>query len=121
MIRILIIDDEPQIRKMLKQMVERAGYEAIVAENGKEGLKRNHENPADLVITDIFMPDKEGIETIMELRNDYPDIKIIAISGGGCKGQMNYLKVAKSLGATRTLNKPIQRAKLLETIREVLA
>ncbi|GBC62334.1 response regulator [Desulfonema ishimotonii] len=121
MARILIIDDEPQIRNMLKQMVERAGYDAEIAENGRDGLKLNAENPADLIITDIFMPEKEGIETIMALRKDHPDTKIIAISGGGCKGQVNYLKVAKSLGAMRTLNKPIERHRLLETIQELLA
>lgn len=83
MTRILVIDDEPQVRAMLRQMLEREGYEVVEAEEGEEGMRRYREQPVDLVITDILMPQKEGIETIRALRRTNPGVKIIAISGGG--------------------------------------
>lgn len=121
MARILVIDDEPQIRKMLKQMLEKAGHEAMLAENGSEGILLNKKTPADLIITDIFMPEKEGIETIMELRALWPSVSIIAISGGGSKGHVNYLDIAKNLGAAKTLDKPLKRQELLDTVDALLA
>jgi YesN/AraC family two-component response regulator len=120
MARILIIDDELQIREMLTQMIEREGHEVLSADNGKTGIRLNRDFMADVVITDIFMPEKEGIETIMELRAGNPAVKIIAISGGGSKGQVDYLKIAKSLGATRALSKPVKRKDLMTTIDELL-
>lgn len=121
MARILIIDDEAQIRKMLKQMIEMEGHEVAVAENGKEGIRILQQQQMDLVITDIFMPEKEGIETIMELKSENPSLKIIAISGGGSKGHVDYLEIAKSLGANRTLSKPLTRKELVDTINQLLA
>ena len=105
MARILIIDDEVQILNMLRQMLEGEGYEVIDAPNGKEGIRRYRENPADLIITDILMPEKEGIETIQELKRDFPDIKIIAMSGGGRLDPKQYLSMAKSFGAQYTFTK----------------
>ena len=121
MARILVIDDEPQIRKLLKQMIEKDGHEAVLAENGTEGIRCNREFPADLIITDIFMPEKEGIETIMELKTLWPSTKIIAISGGGSKGHVDYLDIAKNLGAAATLNKPLRRQELMAAIEALLA
>jgi len=95
MARILIIDDEPQLLDMLGQTFEREGYDIVKASNGKEGIKLYRENPVDLIITDIIMPEKEGIETIFELRKDFPDLKIIAISGGGRIEPEEYLDIAK--------------------------
>ena len=118
--RILIIDDEDQIRKMLRQMLERAGYEVDDAPNGKEGIQRFRQQPADLIITDIIMQEKDGIETIMELRREHAKVKIIAISGGGRIGADDYLSMAKGLGAMRTLKKPVERETLLKTIAELL-
>jgi YesN/AraC family two-component response regulator len=83
MANILIIDDDQQILNMLSQILKRAGYGVVEALDGKQGLKLYRENPTDLIITDIIMPEKEGLETIMELQRDFPDVKIIAISGGG--------------------------------------
>ncbi len=120
MARILVIDDDVQIREMLRQMLEFEGYEVIEAANGKEALKLQQQTPADLVITDLIMPEKEGIETIRELREIFPEIKIIAMSGGGVVGPESYLKIAKSLGAQKTFVKPIERKILLNGIREVL-
>jgi CheY-like chemotaxis protein len=117
---ILVIDDDDQLRGMLREMLEHAGYEVADAPNGKEGIRLYRENPADLVITDIIMPEKEGIETIMDLRREFPEVKIIAMSGGGTIEAEKYLRMAKGLGAVRTLTKPIERKELLEAVREVI-
>lgn len=118
--RILIIDDDDQYRSMLKEMLGRSGYEIVEASDGREGVQLYKENPTDLVITDLIMPEKEGIETIQELKKDFPDVKIIAISGGGRVGPEGYLHLAKMLGAQRTLAKPIEREGLLRTVSELL-
>ena len=120
MARILIIDDEATIRDLLIKMLEREGYETMNASDGKEGIRLYRENPADLVITDLIMPEKEGIETIMELRQDYQDVKVIAMSGGGKIDPGTYLQIAKTLGAIETLAKPFDLKKVLKTVQELL-
>jgi CheY-like chemotaxis protein len=120
MAHILIIDDDDQFRTMLRHLLERNGYEVTEASGGKEGIKLYRESPADLIITDLIMPDKDGIETIQELKKDFPDIKIIAISGGGRLGPQDYLNLAKMLGARLTLTKPIELPELLKAIEELL-
>ena len=115
MVRILIIDDDPQILDILGQTLEREGYEVVDAPNGKEGLKLYRENP-----TDLIMPEKEGIETIIELRRDFPDVKIIAISGGGQIDAEQYLSMAQKFGVQKTFAKPIVRAELVKVVRELL-
>jgi DNA-binding response OmpR family regulator len=109
MARILIIDDDVQILNMLRQTLEREGHAVVDAPDGNEGLRLFRENPTDLIITDLIMPEKEGIETIMELRRDFPDVKIIAISGGGRLDPGQYLSIAKSFGAQYTFTKPVER------------
>lgn len=121
MARILIIDDEDQFRHMLRQMLERAGYEVSEATDGEKGLKFFRQESADLVITDIFMPEKEGIETIFELKRDFPNVKIIAISGGGRLGGLQYLRAAENAGADQSLVKPFEREELLQAVQDVLA
>jgi DNA-binding response OmpR family regulator len=116
-----VIDDDPQIREMLGQLLERAEYEVLVAPDGKVALKLHQANPARLIITDIVMPEKEGLETIMEFRRNFPTVKIIAISGGGRIGPTEYLHSAKLLGAHRTLSKPFEVQALLDAIRELLS
>ncbi|MCP5103687.1 MAG: response regulator [bacterium] len=118
--RILIIDDDWQMREMMTQALKRAGYDVADAANGKIGMEIHREQPMDLVITDLIMPEKEGIETIRELRRDFPGLKIIAISGGGRAGANGYLSVAKTIGADRTLSKPFDLKKILETVEELL-
>jgi DNA-binding response OmpR family regulator len=118
--RILIIDDEDQIRTMLRQLLEHEGYEVMEAPDGREGIKTYRSKPADLIITDIVMPEKEGIETIMELKQDYPDVKIIAMSGGGRIEPETYLKMAKNFGALLTFTKPIQTRQLLNAVKGLL-
>jgi len=120
MARILVMDDDPQIRDLLKQLLERAGYEVGVAPDGNAGLKLHRANPADLVITDIVMPEKEGLETIMEFRRSFPAVQIIAISGGGRIGPREYLNTARAMGAQKTFQKPVDLQELLAAVREAL-
>ena len=122
MARILLIDDDDQFRTLLRKMLEKAGYDDIEeANDGRIGVKLFRQRSFDLVITDIIMPDKEGIETIIELTDDYPQIKIIAMSGGGRIGPQDYLETAKRLGASRTLAKPFNYSELIDTVHELLS
>jgi YesN/AraC family two-component response regulator len=120
MARILIIDDEPQIRSMLTLMLEREGYEILEAPDGVAGIKIYRQSPADLIITDLIMPNKDGIGMIIDLKKEFPDVKIIAMSGGGLNKPDGYLKGAKKLGAACTLTKPIDREEMLKAVREIL-
>jgi len=120
MAHILVIDDEEPIQDVLRQTLEHAGYEVTVAANGIEGLKAFRENPADLIIVDMIMPQKDGIETIMDLKIEAPDAKIIAVSGGGSTGPKDYLEIAEGIGASHILPKPITRDELLRAVRRLL-
>ena len=117
---ILVIDDDAQIRQMLRQMLQRKGYLVVEAADGNEGITLMRTEPIDLVITDIIMPEKEGIETIIEIQRDFPDVKIIAISGGGRIGAQHILKTAESFGVTHTFAKPFGQEGLLKAIKELL-
>ncbi len=119
--RILIIDDDFFVRDMLERLMRKAGFDVETAENGDDGLTLHRRNPVDLVITDILMPEKEGLETITEFRRFFPRVKVIAISGGGQIGPANYLKMAKLLGADRTFAKPMDTSQLLSSVEELLA
>lgn len=121
MSRILIIDDDEQIRSLLRQMLERAGHQIIDAGNGVEGMQIFRAETPDLVITDLIMPEKEGIETLTELRREFPTVPVIAMSGGGRLGTRDYLPIAKQLGARRTIAKPFSRDEMLEAVKSVLA
>jgi CheY-like chemotaxis protein len=118
--RILIIDDEDQTRRMLQQVLTRAGYEVVEACNGNEGLQRFRDRPTDLVITDILMPEKEGLETIIDIRREFPAVKIIAISGGGRAGNLHFLDMAKRLGAQHILQKPFELQEMLTAVSDLL-
>lgn len=121
MAKILVVDDEASVRTILKRTMENAGHQVIEACDGKEGIKLYHESQPDIMITDIVMPEKEGIEVIMELRQDYPDIKIIAISGGGRQVKAgNSLMIAEKIGACRTFTKPFDRKAVLQTVQNLL-
>ncbi len=121
MARILIIDDEDELRAILCKMLEQAGHEVSEAANGAQGLQVYEQDPTDLVITDIIMPEKEGVETIIALRRADPGLPIIAISGGGRVEATDVLSMARKLGARRTLSKPFRREQLLEAVQECLA
>ena len=118
--RILVIDDDMQMREMLRQVLERAGYEVEDAADGKIGMNIQRQEPVDLVITDLIMPEKEGIETIRELRRDFPQLKIVAISGGGRISANGYLNVAKTIGADHTFSKPFELKELIGTVKDLL-
>jgi CheY-like chemotaxis protein len=120
MVRILVVDDDSEIREMIKKILLRSGYEVMLAGNGQEALDLQKAIPADLIITDLIMPEKEGLETIIEIRRDYPSVKIIAMSGGGKIGPDNYLKTAKVLGAHKTLSKPFELRELLKEVKDLL-
>lgn len=116
---ILLIDDDKPFRDVINQVLSRAGYDVVVAANGAEGIKRFYEKPADMIITDIIMPEKEGIETIIELKKAYPEVRLIAMSGGGWYGTDIDFDMAKKLGA-RTFNKPFVLRELLDAVAELL-
>jgi DNA-binding NtrC family response regulator len=120
MSRILVIDDDNQTRRMLRQVLERAGYEVIEAHNGREGVRCYQAAPTDLIITDVLMPGAEGIEAIFELRREGTNVKIIAISGGGSMGALTFLEIAEQAGACRTFEKPFPLRELLDAVHEVL-
>ncbi|MCG6880945.1 MAG: response regulator [Deltaproteobacteria bacterium] len=117
---ILVIDDDENIRRLLRAVLEIEGYHILEASDGVKGQQEYGKNPTDLVITDLIMPGKEGIETIRDLRREFPDVKIIAVSGGGRIGPESYLKMAKGVGALRTLRKPFDRKSLVDAVEEVL-
>lgn len=114
---ILVIDDEPNVRLLIRKMLESEGHTVIEASDGIEGVESYHKSPVDVIITDLIMPDKEGLETIHELKKEYPDIKIIAMSGTG--NSDIHLGTAKLLGATAVLTKPFKKESLLVKIREL--
>ena len=120
MAKILVLDDEPSILLMIKKMLEKAGHEVAIALNGKEGMLLFEKNKPDLLITDIIMPEKEGLETIFELRRMYPDLKIIAISGGGRIGPDGYLPGAKLLGANMIFQKPLDQKEFVNAVAQLL-
>lgn len=118
---ILIIDDDASVRDSLRRTLHKEGYTILEASEGKGGLKQLEHSLADLILLDMFMPDKDGLETIGELRRTHPGIRIIAMSGGGFKGTVDVLHVATKLGARRTLAKPFTREQLLEAVETELA
>ena len=117
---ILVIDDEEALRKVDKAMLEHEGHEIMEASSGKPGMRLQRENPADLVISDLIMPEQEGIETIMELRREFPETKILAISGGGTNRPEDYLLIARGVGAHQVLKKPFKRSELLRAVEDLL-
>ena len=120
MSRILVIDDEPQIRTLLREALEIAGHQVLEAGNGKEGLRAYQAQPADLVITDILMPEKEGLECILELRRIDPGVRVFAISGGSRFVQKDVLDLARRFGARRTFWKPFDLERVVGAVCEEL-
>jgi DNA-binding response OmpR family regulator len=117
--RILIIDDDPLIRSSLSIALRRQGHEIDLARNGAEGLERFQAGGHDVVVTDILMPEREGIETIRALRRAAPGLRIVAMSGGGTG--YDVLDIARRLGADRTIAKPFGPQQLMAVIDELLA
>jgi DNA-binding NtrC family response regulator len=117
---ILIIDDEADLRATMRAALEQDGHEVFEAKNGTGGLALLDKIPVELVITDILMPEKDGLETIVALHRDRPDIRIIAISGGGNDGGTRFLSIAEKFGASRILAKPFRRQQLQDAVRAAL-
>ena len=121
MANILVIDDEAPVRRLVALALEKQGHRVSEAGDGAEALRIMAEHSTDLVITDLLMPETDGIETIMELRRLYPATKIIAISGGGeYQSGAGFLRAAESLGADRTLTKPFEFKQLLPAVQALL-
>ncbi len=116
--RILIIEDNEQVRGLLSKTLKREGYEVTEASDGKAGMKAFIENPVQLVVTDIFMPEKDGLEVIRELKRDFPGVNIIAMSGDGFQPEI-YLYAACKLGVNRIFLKPVEQKKFVEAVNEL--
>ena len=126
---ILIIDDEEDIRDALQMVLESVGHEVKVASNGNEAVELQRGEPADLIITDVIMPGKDGVETIKEIRQEFPGIRIIAISGGGGVQPTEYvpeaitttayLAAAKEAGADMVFTKPFERKDLIQAVDDL--
>jgi len=121
MSRILVIDDDPQIRAMLRMILENEGYDVMDSPDGEIAMDIHREHPANLIITDIVMPEKEGIEVIIYFTQNHPHVKIIAMSGGGLVASDQYLELADKFGADRTFEKPFNPMKMLDAVKELLA
>ncbi len=118
MARILVIDDEPDMRVLLEQTLKSAGHEVILAADGKEGVKQHCTRPADLVITDLYMPNQDGVETIQELRSCSPEVAIIAMSGMTDTGTMQ--SIAQKVAAVGILYKPFLTDELIAAVTKAL-
>ena len=118
---ILLIDDDPAVRQVMSDMLRLEGHDVTLAENGKVAAECVKAARFDLVITDLIMPEKEGLETIAEFRRNFAEIPIIAISGGGRLGPNDYLETARFIGANATLAKPFARTDLIDTVESLLA
>jgi YesN/AraC family two-component response regulator len=121
MAKILIVEDEENIRNTLKNVLEDEGFEVKVASNGCIAMEYLDENQVDLVITDIIMPEKEGVEMIIELRDKFPELKIIAMSGGGHIDPHCYLNTVTYLGVKNTFTKPFHVEDMINTVKEMLS
>jgi CheY-like chemotaxis protein len=119
--KVLIIEDDPQVCQLLRRAAEDAGYTVATAVNGRLGLQHAATFQPDVVITDIFMPETEGLETIVDLRKQRPDLPIIAISGAAAMGKSNVLELAKKLGAAEAFNKPLVLTDLMGAIGALCA
>jgi CheY-like chemotaxis protein len=121
MVKILVVDDEPFVRDMMTAMIKPAGYDVVEAVNGAEAFNICKKEAVDLIITDIVMPEKNGIDLIMNVKKEYPDIPIIAVSGGGgITGRYDYLEIAKLVGANNILKKPFEIDELRSAVSNAI-
>jgi CheY-like chemotaxis protein len=120
MVRIILIDDDAAVRGSTRRLLERAGHEVREASDGEAGLELLAQAGADLVITDIFMPGQDGIVTVRRMRKEFPQVKVIVLSGGDSTGRMNLRRDAELFGAAASLAKPFESAELLRSVEKVL-
>lgn len=116
-LHVLVIDDDPDVRRTTEWLLQDAGFTVSVVTSGQQGLRLQRARPADVVVTDIYMPEKDGIETIAEFRQRFPRVPIVVISGAGSTGTINHLFAARELGAHEVLRKPFDPNKLIEAVR----
>jgi CheY-like chemotaxis protein len=121
MAKILVIDDDPHCVSLLKAVFEQSGHTVFSATNGRSGLQAACTEAFDLIITDVLMPEKDGLELIIELKKHKPDVKVIAISGGGVLQFQDCLKMAKLFGAQQVLEKPFDIKKMLEVANDLIS
>ena len=119
-IRVLVIDDDKHFLTTMRQMLQHSGFDVLAVSSGREAVEMYYRDPADVVVTDLVMPEYDGMETIIDLIEPFPNAKIIAISGGPL-GNPDWLPSAKILGALHTLEKPFSMSSLIKLIREVVA
>lgn len=115
--KVLIADDNADIRESLKRVLERAGYAVELARDGDEALSRQKANPANVLITDLFMPERDGFETLAAFREAYPQTRIVAMSGESAMTRLDYLESARLIGVDATFRKPFDPQQLVETLR----
>lgn len=120
MARILLVDDEAAVRGTMRRILERAGHEVDEASDGRRGIARFRAAPADLVVTDIFMPNEDGLEFIREIRHEKPRPKIIVVSGGDATGLLDMTEHARLLGAQQVLRKPFEMTELIDAVDRAL-
>lgn len=121
MARILVIDDDDAVRMTIVRTLKRAEHDILEASDGVQGMTLFRSHKPDLVVTDIFMPTRDGIETIQQIRAEAPNVPVLAISGGVAGAGNNFLRMSGQLGADATLAKPFRAAKLLTTVDSLLA
>ncbi len=122
MARVLVIDDSPTVREMVRTALEPAGHEVLQAADGRVGVEVQRVLSCDVVITDLIMPEKEGLETILELRREWPQIKIIAVSGGSAVlNKKDLLRAARSFGAVETISKPFTARQLIDSVAQLVS
>ncbi len=120
MTNILVIDDDQSICTVFERVLSSAGYTVETAANGRMGLRKLNEKPFDLVVCDIMMPETDGLEVIMAIRSEHLDIPVVAVSGGMQAATMDFLPLARKLGACKVLYKPVELTTLLSTIADAL-
>ena len=120
MTRILVIDDQDSIRRLLRRALEQEGHEVLDASDGAVGMQLLQRQAIDVVITDIFMPGQDGITTLRRIRKEFPDVKVIVISGGDTTGQLDLREGAELLGAVRTLQKPFTTREVIDAVSAAL-
>jgi DNA-binding response OmpR family regulator len=120
MTKILVIDDQIEMRQIMKSLLEEQGYEVEIAQDGNDGLNRHRENPANLIITDLHMPEKDGLETIKELRDAKEDVKIIAMSGANTFMVDTNLDTSERMGADKAFSKPFDHDEFNQAVRDLI-
>ena len=117
--RILVLDDNEDVRESMRLLLATMGYDAVASADAHEALELHSRQPADVLITDIFMPGIDGLEAIVAFRSRWPGLRIVAISGGGVRAKRDYLGVAGEIGADVLMRKPVDPADLLDTLRKL--